>query len=280
MIRTDAWQMQIREEFQKVLIADQNIVALALFGSAISSQKVDATSDLDFLIIVRDEQFSHYFPKVEWLKPLGELFAFQPFEDDFHGTLRVCFFDFRRLDILVTTPSRLEQLASWNNNPFWAGVRIIFSRSEKVTQCLAQTWQLPTPMYPSQADFDGMVNAFWFKAMLAGYKVLRDDRLIASHLALDLVRDCCVLGMILRDRATGTNIHREGGEGNHLIDAWDPPLTSYSARDILNGIERSSIRFDQLASQWSEAYHERHSPLLEWLDHIRKTIDKKINSSL
>ena len=99
MIRTDTWQMQTREEFQKVLIADQNIVALALFGSAISSQKVDATSDLDFLIVVRDEQFSHFFPNVEWLKRFGELFAFQQFENESHGTLRVCFFNFRRLDI-------------------------------------------------------------------------------------------------------------------------------------------------------------------------------------
>lgn len=273
MIRTDAWQMQTREGFQKVLFEDQNIVALALFGSATTSQNNDLASDLDLIIVVRDDQFPHFFPNVEWLQPFGELFAFQQFESEFHGTLRVCFVDFRRLDILITTPSRLEQLASWNNNPFWKGVQILFSRSAEVTQYLAQTWQPPTPTFPSQADFDGMVNAFWFKAMLAGYKVLRDDRLIAAHLALDLVRDCCVLGMILRDRATGTNIPRQGGEGNQLIESWESPI-SYSAVDLLKSIEQSAIVFDQLASQWSEAYHERHAPLLEWLEYIRNTADQ------
>lgn len=108
-----------------------------------------------------------------------------------------------------------------------------------------------------------MADNFWFKAMLASHKVLRDDRLIATHLALDLVRDCCVVGMILRDRATGTNIHHKGGEGNNLIDGWNVPLASYSASDILDSIEQSSNLFDQLASHWSETYRERRYPLLE-----------------
>jgi hypothetical protein len=115
--------------------------------------------------------------------------------------------------------------------------------------------------------------------MLAAYKVLRDDRLIATHLALDLVRDCCVLGMILRDRTTGTNIHHGGGEWNVLIDSWETPLASYSASGILDCIEKSANQFDQLAHQWLETYREKRYPLLEWLEYIRKTIDKKINSS-
>src|SRR5512141_2124239 len=101
MIRTEAWQIQTIEEIQKALFADQNVVALALFGSATSNQHIDTASDLDLLVVVSDEQFSQFFPNMEWLRPFGETFAFQQFENESHGTIRVCFFDFRRLDILV-----------------------------------------------------------------------------------------------------------------------------------------------------------------------------------
>jgi hypothetical protein len=98
-------------------------------------------------------------------------------------------------------------------------------------------------------SIEEMVDQFWFKAMLAGYKVVRDDRLIALHLALDLVRDCCVAGMMLRDRSERTNIHREGGLGNHVVANLESTRSSYTAGGILDIIEQSAIQFDQLASE-------------------------------
>jgi len=274
MIRTDNWHSETVEELQRVLSANKYVAAVALFGSAASYRKTDPSSDLDILVVVQEEKFSQFFPNTEWLKPFGEVYAVQQFKNEFHGTIRICFFDFRRFDILITTPSRLDQLNFWQRNPFWQGVQPLFSHSPDVEKCLTKTWKPPTPTFPSQVDFDEMANNFWFKAMLASYKVLRDDRLIASHLALDLVRDCCVMGMILRDRATGTNFHHEGGKGNDLVDEWNVPLPSYSAFDILDSIEQSSNLFDQLASQWSEKYCERRYPLLEWLGYIRSTTCK------
>ena len=117
-----------------------------------------------------------------------------------------------------------------------------------------------------------MSHRFWFKSMVAGYKVVRHDLLIALHLALDLVRDCCVLGMLLRDRAEHTDHHREGGVGNQIVDLLKTTQQPYTASGILDMIEQSSILFDQLASEWSEAYQAHRYPLLNWLHHIRETV--------
>jgi hypothetical protein len=273
MIRTDNWHIQAIEELQTLLMPRDDVIAFALFGSALSSNDAfNSWSDLDCLLAVKDEAYSRFFPVTEWLEPFGNLYTHQQSETIFYGTLRTCFVDFRRLDIVVTTPSRLNRLSEWARIPFWGSVRLLFSRSDQITQLLSQVLPMPEPTFASQSQFDEMVDHFWFKAMLAGYKVIRDDRLIALHLALDLVRDCCVLGMTLRDRSEGTNIHRAGGLGNNVVANLENTCTSYTAAGILDIIEQSALQFDRLASQWSETYHEKRYPLIEWLGHIRRTV--------
>ena len=75
--------------------------------------------------------------------------------------------------------------------------------------------------------------------------------------------------MMLRDRAEGTNIHREGGMGNNIVAQLERTCAAYTVIGILDIIEQSSIQFDQLAAQWSDEYQERRYPLIEWLEHIR-----------
>jgi len=274
MIRMDAWQAQSIEELQTLLMSSKDVLALALFGSALkTNDQFDIWSDLDCLLVVTDDALSQYYPSLEWLSTLGKLHAHQQSDNVFHGTTRVCFTDFRRLDFLITTQSKLDRLPEWPHIPFCQGVRLLFTRSTQITRLLSQTWPTPKPTYLSQAEFDEMANHFWFKAMLASYKVIRDDRLIALHLALDLVRDCCVTGMMLRDRAEGRNIHRHGGLGNDIVAKLESGGSNYSAIGILNIIEQSAILFDQLAAQWSDDYGESRCPLIEWIEHIRHKIN-------
>jgi len=274
MIRTDAWHVGTIEELQTILTSNDDVLAFALFGSSLQpSSQFDLWSDLDCLLVVKDNAYSQFYPSTTWLRSFGELYALQQFENDFHSTTRACFVDFRRLDIVISTQSKLEQLAEWPHVPFWQGARLLFSRSLQIKELLSQTWPLPKPALPSQPEFDELVDHFWFKAMLASYKVIRNDRLIALHLALDLVRDCCVMGMMLRDRAEGTNIHREGGAGNNVVAKLESACSAYTVKGIVNIIEQSGVQFDQLAAQWSDTYRERRYPLIEWLEHIRRTLN-------
>lgn len=114
-----------------------------------------------------------------------------------------------------------------------------------------------------------MVNRFWAKSLVAVYKVARSDLLVALHLALDLVRDCCVLEMMLRDRTEGTAHHREGGIGIRLVAQLRDTEQPYTASGILEIVEQSGLAFDELARQWSDNYRERRHPLLQWIRQAR-----------
>jgi hypothetical protein len=94
---------------------------------------------------------------------------------------------------------------------------------------------------------------------------MRNDLLIASHLALELIQETCVLKMVLRDRALGTSHHREGGWGNDFIAYLGTAQYTFTALGILDSIKQSSIVFDALAQQWSNDYHEQRHPLLAWI---------------
>lgn len=270
MIRTGPWQSQAVLEVQNILVTREDVIALALFGSATQSGRAaDEWSDLDVLLVLEDHAYSQFYPSVAWLGGFGEIFAVEQSENSFHSTSRICFSDFRRIDFVITTESKIRQIEQWHSIPFWRGAHVLVSRSEHVTQLLSRDWSPPALKRPSPADFQALENHFWFKAMLAGYKVLRNDRLIALHLTLDLVRDCCVLGMMLRDRTTGTNIHPEGGMGNLFVDDLQDGHAAYTSAGILTMIERSAIQFDRLAQEWSDGYRAKRAPLLEWIEKIR-----------
>lgn len=263
-----------------MLLGRDDVVALALFGSALQDRtSIDLWSDVDFLLVVEEHAFSTFYPSVEWLRDLGGIFAREQSENPFHGTTRICFDDFRRLDLVVTAPSKLRNIEAWTSIPFWRGTSVLFSHSPEVTQILSQVRTSPKLTPPTQTDFEHMTNHFWFKAMLAGYKVMRGDRLIALHLALGLIRDCCVLGMMLRDRATGTSIHREGGIGNSLVDDLQSTHDSYSAAGILHTIEQSAIQFDRLAQEWTNGYQPKSAPLLQWTAQIGQALNRMGNEA-
>ena len=275
MIRTDAWQAQTLDELHACLEARPEVVALASYGSTADPNRADQWSDLDCLLVVNEKSFTQYYPSVEWLKTFGEVYGYQQSDNAFHGTMRLCFADFRRLDLIITTPAQLDRLAEWPHNPFFQDVHLLFSRSTLVSERLAQAWPPPKPMYLPPIVFDEVVNQFWFKAMLASYSVVRNQRLMALYFALDLVRDGCFVARLLLDRAEGTSVHHSGGFGNELAarlasDAVDVS----SAASLLNLIEHSAIQFDQLAGEWSEAAGGRRYPFLEWLEAIRRDVHR------
>ncbi|GAA1833855.1 hypothetical protein [Microlunatus capsulatus] len=61
-----------------------------------------------------------------------------------------------------------------------------------------------------------------FLAALVAVKTGRDDRLIATHLLLELLRTALVLRMVRRDRDTGTTVHRTGTAHDALAEEVAP----------------------------------------------------------
>lgn len=255
-----------------MLEPDEDVRALVLFGTAVQPSQQDAWSDVDVLLVVDERARERFYAATDWLAPLGELYTLEQSSDPFTSVTRACFTDFRRIDFVITTEAALEQVSDWPGVPFWKGTRTLFSRSPQADRVLARTFAAPVPPLISPEAFQAMVNGFWFKGMLAVTKVVRGDLLIALHLALERVQECCVLGMLLRDRLEGTAHHRHGGVGNETVAQLAPTCQPYTASGILDSLEQSSIAFDLLAARWSEAYEEHRHPLLEWIGAARQAL--------
>lgn len=274
MIETSLWHEAAVQDLTALLQADPDVLALAVFGSYLQPQiLLDIWSDLDVVLVVKAEALERFYPTVDWLTPLGTVYAYEQSSNAFRHTTRLCFEDLRRIDLVIATESGLHRVEDWSRLPFWKNIKILFSRSAQIDRILSETFEQPKLSLPSPERFQTMANRFWFKAVAAVHKVARNDLLIALHLAVDMVRDCCVLGMMLRDRAEGTNYHRDGGIGNRFAAKLESSIQQPpTASGILNMIEESSAVFDDLAAQWSDVYRESRHPLLTWIRQARETL--------
>lgn len=271
MIVQPGWQEAALRDLIHLLSADSAVRALALFGSSLQTE-LDLWSDLDLLLVVEESAKARFYPDTQWLGPLGELYTWDQSANPFVSVTRACFRDFRRLDFLITTETALEQLDRWPSVAFWHGTRLLFSRSVRVGELLAQKLTAPRPGLVTETQFQAMVNGFWFKGMLAVTKVRRDDLLIALHLALEMEQEYCVLGMLLRDRAEGTAHHRHGGMGNEVVRRLPTTGLPYTAAGILDRVEQASMAFDELAARWSGGYTAQREPLCAWIELARRSL--------
>lgn len=117
-----------------------------------------------------------------------------------------------------------------------------------------------------------MLNDFLFKATLAVTKIVRCDLLIALHLPLDLIRDCCVMQMMLRDRQEGTTHHASGGIGNDFVGNLNTIPKATTAQDILESIKESADCMDNLIKQWDPGLPDRGGPLIEAIGWAREYV--------
>jgi hypothetical protein len=185
------------------------------------------------------------------------------------------------MDIVFVPESALDDFCSWLNQPIQRQFQVLFARipfpeTRPQTEPNANAWINPSDnqLHAISNDFwfKGISNDFWFKGILGVYKVVRNDLLIALHLALDLIRDCLVLRMMLRDRAKGTNHHRIGDFGNQELQTLKIPSPEFSSAGILTSIGYSGEIFDQLAKELSKEHIEGQFLLQEAIQRARITL--------
>jgi len=266
------WQETAIEKLVSFCEPNENVRALVLFGSCSAPTQFDHWSDIDLLLVVKGPALSDFFPTIEWLKNFGTVYTYDQSSDEYINVTRVCFEDLRRVDLVIATEESYAELENWTRNPFYFGLKVLFSRSIDVDKLVTYPDQEPPFAPAADARFRRVVREFRFKSMLAVYKVVRNDLLIAVHLALDLMRDCSLLGMMLRDRTEGTNIHKEGGIGNQYVERLQITQQPFTPLGILETIVESNLMFEKLASEWSEEYQENLQPLLTWIARAREEI--------
>ena len=268
--RMKYWQESMLDNLTSYFESHEDVVGLLLFGSFSKLEfHPDAWSDLDLLVVVNDNKLDRFFPTTEWINHFGTLYTYSQSSDDFKFTTRACFENFNRIDFVITTVGKLADIQKWSSIPFNSGANVIFSRSKVIDEITTRKHLPPEPPTVPEEQFLELVRNFRFKSMLAVYKVVRNDLLIALHLAQDLICDCCVLEMMLRDRATGTNIHKHGGIGNQFVAQLEVTQKPFTSVGILESIKESNKVFEKLASEWSSDYQENRKPLMDWIEQAK-----------
>ncbi len=272
-----SWQEETLLRLSDILQSDPDVLGLVLTGSLAQEAAVpDDWSDLDVLVVVRDAAITRYYPSIAWLGRLGDLWAWEQPQGG-HVTL-ARFSDFRRVDLVFHLESELEQVGEWGARPLWAGHRQIFSRSDALDTALARPFERSSYEPVPSDQFETMAARFRFACGVAVYKVVRGDLLIAAHLALELVQDCLVLGMMLRDRDLGRTHHREGGAYGHLLEQAPSLPRPYDALSILETVEQAATLFDALGSRWSDSYSTQREPLLIQIQKARDSLPPSAGS--
>lgn len=186
-------QQQLLADNVVVLLgADASVKSIWLVGSLGSpTATVDDWSDTDVAVVVNDSALADWFGAVDWLHPIGRVWADSASEEPLRKVTRVVFYDGRRLDLVF--------FGHTFGRPDLAG-RQIWSRGPSSE--LARRAQLPSASGLRTRDaVDGLVNQFRFVASLAVVKLARADDLVGLHLAIECARLCLVLGMLMRDTA-------------------------------------------------------------------------------
>ena len=261
------WHESMLDQLRANLEHNDDVLGILLFGSCSKPESTrDEWSDLDVLVVAKNDAMGRFFPTVAWLAIFGDLYSYSQSSDEFKSTTRVCFENFNRIDLVITTEEKLARVNDWPSVPFFSGTRILISRSVVVDE-IARQRLYPHKFAPARGEqFLELARAFRFKSMQAVYKVVRNDLLIALHLTLDLIRDCCVLEMMLRDRETGTNIHKHGGIGNPFVSELEVTQKPFTAIGILDSITASNEVFENLACEWSKDYQEKRHLLQDWIE--------------
>lgn len=224
-----------------LVAGNPNITELRVYGSAARPGTADTWSDLDVAVIAVPGREARLFPELDWLEPLGEVWARELHSDGATATVRLVFADARRVDI-----SLLRSDVSETQRPGFA----LWTRAQQP----AAVWQIDEfPAKPASPDpLVELAMAMRFEAVAAVCKLARGDLLIGAHLAYGLAQKVMVAGMLLRDRDARTRHHQRG---DSVWDRWvathaDGGGFALSSRGVTLGIRALAEQFDALAACW------------------------------
>jgi predicted nucleotidyltransferase len=249
-----------------VALADQHgVEEVRLFGS-VSRGMEDQWSDLDVALTAAPTVLTTLFPSMDWLAPLGEVFAADQSTGERWCMTRLVFVSLRRID-LALIPNTLPL----RERP---GCRVWPRRRPAVHAGTAQA-ALPQPIL--HHGIPAVAGQFRFEAVQAVVKLVRGDLLIAAHLALGLQRHCLVGAMLLRDLLEGHGHHRDGGLADRPWKTVLPVLQTcqhpYTPAGILRGIAATTDTFDSMLALWPATHRPDPcgEPLRQLINKARDT---------
>ena len=221
------WQSELVADVRDRATRSGAVAELWLLGSlAGEPAAVDEWSDVDLGLVLTAP------PRLADLVD-GEVWAHGGYDDDHGQVVRLMLADGRRLDLSVGPPEH-------------------FGAREPRQRLLSGSGSYhPAARLRLEPPTDPTANEVRFLLAHARAKLGRKDRLIAGHLALEVARTCLVEAMLLRDRDTGTTIHRQGTDRDDVVETLWAVLDDPPSQELLDDL---AVLFDRLHTELEPDY--------------------------
>ena len=219
---------EFAENAAAVLKEDENVIGLAVGGSWVAGE-IDEYSDLDFILVTKNQIAGDKEKMIEYAKRLGNFISGFTGEHVNEPRLLICLFDnpLLHIDIKFLT---LPELSARIEDPF-----ILFERENKLTKIIQAT-----PPVLREPDFQWIEDRFWTWIHYTSTKIGRGEYFDALS-ALDFLR-VHVLSALMKWK----NKLKQGGVRRVEIQLAKPDLenlkitvASYNKESICKALDNT-----------------------------------------
>ncbi|MEW6229480.1 MAG: aminoglycoside 6-adenylyltransferase [Bacillota bacterium] len=158
-----------------------DIRAVIVLGSrARVDRPADEWSDLDIVLIVTDSKA--YLTSVDWLRNISDFWItfLEPTATGGEMERRVLFDDGLDVDFAIIPYAKVEQMVQHGFPPevaevFHRGMRVLLDRDGLATRLNLPHAKPISPRPPTQSEFLGAINDFWYHAVWTAKKLRRGE---------------------------------------------------------------------------------------------------------
>lgn len=154
--------------------AHENVLALIATGSTSKVEaRSDEFSDLDLEVIARDPK--RLVDDDSWFASFGEVWVALRLEQQHYPTRLVIYEGGSKVDFTVAGTERIEQMRDGLDPVYERGYQVLLDKEGTTADLPRATGMYPVRALPTQAEFDAVVEEFWFEAAHMPRYLARDD---------------------------------------------------------------------------------------------------------
>jgi aminoglycoside 6-adenylyltransferase len=238
------------EEVSRWAAGRADVRAAVLLGSqARIDAPADAASDVDVALFV-DEPAS-YLDDPMWIDDFGEpLLSFrEPTAVGGFEERRVLFRDGLEVDFAIVPAAVAAEIPPEADAVFARGFRVLYADGIGFPE--GEPSSIET-LAPTQAQFDQLVNDFWYHLLWSAKKLWRGEVLVAKQ-----VCDGWLTGRLVElarwrsqepDTWHGSRFF-ERWAGDELVEAMGPTFARYEAEDVARALRAKAALFGQIEDE-------------------------------
>ena len=243
------------DEVSRGVAEQPGVRAAVLLGSqARAHAPADPASDVDVALFVDDP--GAYLDDSAWITHFGEpLLSFrEPTPVGGFEERRILFRDGLEVDFSVVPAAVAASIPPEADAVFQRGFRVLYADGLDVSE--REPLAIETPP-PTQAQFDQLVNDFWYHLLWAAKKLWRGELLVAKQVCDGWLTSRLV--ELARWRASEADTWHgfrffERWAGDELVAALGPTFAGYDAADIGRALRAKAELFGQLEDEVAARY--------------------------